>query len=82
MRAAGFDDVKAEAVKVEKEIPKARLFAEGLVIGNPVIDEIRTRGTADAESVVAAVTAALNKAFGPDPGRMPLQAIVFSARRG
>ena len=25
---------------------------------------------------------ALNKAFGPDPGRMPLQAIVFSARKG
>jgi SAM-dependent methyltransferase len=82
LRAAGFDDVTAEAVKVEKTIPRARLFAEGMVIGNPVIDEIRTRGTADEESVVAAVTAALNKAFGPDPGRMPLQAIVFSARKG
>jgi ubiquinone/menaquinone biosynthesis C-methylase UbiE len=77
--AAGFEDVTAQVLKFDKEIPKARRFAEGLVLGNPVIEEIRMRGTADPESVVAAVTAALHSAFGQDPGRMPLQAIVFSA---
>jgi ubiquinone/menaquinone biosynthesis C-methylase UbiE len=79
LRAAGFEEVTAQVLKIEKEIPKARLFAEGLVLGNPVIDEIRARGTADPEAVVAAVTKALHGAFGQDPGRMPLQAIVFSA---
>jgi ubiquinone/menaquinone biosynthesis C-methylase UbiE len=77
--AAGFDDVTARVVKIDKEIPKAQRFAEGLVLGNPVIDEIRKRGAADPGSVVAAVTAALHSAFGQDPGRMPLQAIVCSA---
>ena len=79
LEAAGFAEVDAKVLKFDKEIPEARRFAEGLVLGNPVIDEIRSRGTADQEAVVAAVTAALHSAFGQDPGRMPLQAIVFSA---
>ena len=38
-------------------------------------------GAADPDAIVAAMTAALQRAFGRDPGRMPLQAIVFSARK-
>jgi SAM-dependent methyltransferase len=79
--AAGFDEVSASVVGLQKTIPRAVEFAKGLVLGNPVIEEIRGRGTADPERVVAAVTTALQKAFGPDPGRMQLQAIVFSARK-
>jgi hypothetical protein len=56
-------------------------FAKGLVFGNPVIEQIRDHGTADPDEVVAAVTTALQEAFGADPGLMPLQAIVFSARK-
>jgi ubiquinone/menaquinone biosynthesis C-methylase UbiE len=77
--AAGFDEVAVHVLKISKEIPKAQRLAEGLVLGNPVIEEIRTRGACDPAPVVAAVTAALHSAFGQDPGRMPLQAIVFSA---
>jgi ubiquinone/menaquinone biosynthesis C-methylase UbiE len=80
--AAGFEDISAHVLKIEKEIPSARRFAEGLVLGNPVIDEIRSRGTAAADQVVDGLTAALQQAFGQDPGHMPLQAIVFCACKG
>jgi hypothetical protein len=66
-------------VKIEKTIPKARRLAEGLIFGNPVIEEICARRTAKPDVIVTAVTAALQRAFGQDPGRMSLQAIVFRA---
>ena len=51
------------------------------MLGDPIIERIRSHGTANPEEVVAAVTTALQEAFGADPGLMPLQAIVFSARK-
>ena len=81
LAAAGFTDLSTEIVKREQDIPDASLFAQGLVYGNPVIEEIKGRGTAKPEDVVAAVTAALRKEFGLDPRRMPLQAIVVSAKK-
>ena len=78
---AGFEDVSAHIVKTSKTIPSAERFAEGLIYGNPIVEEIRARGTTDPDTIVAAVTAALRDAFGHDPGRMPLQAIVFGARK-
>jgi hypothetical protein len=60
-------------LKLDKAIPKARRFAEGLIFGNPIIEEICTRGTADPDAIVAALTTALQGAFGQDPGHMPLQ---------
>lgn len=76
---AGFEDISVHVLKINKEIPKAQRLAEGLVLGNPVIEEIRMRGAFDPASVVAAMTAALHSAFGQDPGCMSLQAIVFGA---
>jgi SAM-dependent methyltransferase len=80
--AAGFDDISIHLLKIEKAIPQARHFAEGLVRGNPIIQEIEVRGTARPNEIVDAVTTALQRTFGADPGRMSLQAIVFEARRG
>ncbi len=82
LSAAGFKGVEATVVKFDKEIPKTELFVQGLVYGNPVIEEIRARANAAPEAVAAALTAALDEAFGSNPGRMPLQAIVLSARKG
>ena len=76
---AGFEDIAAHVLKIDKSIPKARQFAEGLILGNPIVEEIQARGTIDLEAIVAALTAALQGAFGADPGCMPLQAIVFRA---
>ena len=78
---AGFADIRIAVVRLEKQIPDAGPFARGLVYGNPLADQIRARGGADPERVVDALTAALHREFGPDPGRMSLQAIVFEARR-
>ncbi len=79
--AAGFADINAAVVRVEKEIPDASVFARGLVYGNPVIDQIRARGGVEPERIVDALVQELHREFGRDPGRMPLQAIVFSARK-
>ena len=48
---------------------------------NPLVEQIRTRGGIDPERVVAALAEALPREFGANPTRMPLQAIVFEARR-
>ena len=78
---AGFTDIRIAVVQLEKRIPEAAAFARGLVYGNPLIDQIRARGGVDIGRVVDALTAALHQELGADPGRMPLQAIVFEARR-
>jgi SAM-dependent methyltransferase len=75
----GFEDIAAHVLKIDKPIPRARQFAEGLILGNPIVEEIQARGAVDPEAIVAALTTALQDAFGPDPGCMPLQAIVFRA---
>jgi hypothetical protein len=46
-----------------------------------LIDQIRARGGVDPDRIVNALAQALRQEFGSDPGRMPLQAIVFSANR-
>jgi SAM-dependent methyltransferase len=78
---AGFGDIGIAVVRLEKEIPNVGIFARGLVFGNPLIDQIRARGGVEPELVVDAIVKALRQEFGADPGRMPLQAIVFSATK-
>ena len=77
---AGFSNINVAVVKLEKELPDVMRFARALVHGNPLIDQIRTRGGVEPDRVVDALARALRAEFG-DPGRMPLQAIVFSAVR-
>ncbi len=79
--AAGFSDIGIAVVAFEKEIPDATIFARGLVYGNPLIDQIRSRGDVEPELIVDAMVQTLRREFGADPGRMPLQAIVFSATK-
>ena len=81
LMGAGFDDVTITELKVTSKMPSATAFAEGLVHGNPVAVEIMERGTAAVEEVITAVTGALVAEFG-EPGELPLQAIIFEARKG
>jgi len=67
-------------VRLEKEIPSAAAFARGLVHGNPLIDQILAR-SGDPDRIVDVLTNALRQEFGAEPGRMPLQAIIFDAGR-
>ena len=56
-------------------------FARAAVHGNPLIDQVRARGGVDPEHIVEALTQEFRREFGDGPGRMPIQAIVFSAAR-
>jgi ubiquinone/menaquinone biosynthesis C-methylase UbiE len=78
---AGFTDINVAVLRLEKEIPDAARFARGLVYGNPLIDEIRARGGVEPDRIVDALAEALRQEFGVDPGRMPIQAMIFSAIR-
>ena len=77
--ALGFKDVTAAVVAVDKAIPDTRLFATGVVGGSPFSDQLAARGMA-IEPVIDQLTTEYERAFGK-PGRMPLRAIVFEARK-
>jgi len=81
LRQAGFQDVHTETVRLDKTVEDYELFAQGLVFGNPILEEIRARGRVDPETVRAAIAGALRSEFGDEPSSMPLQAVVFSAAR-
>jgi ubiquinone/menaquinone biosynthesis C-methylase UbiE len=78
---AGFADIKVAVLSVEKEIPDAASFARGLIYGNPVIDQIRARGSVEPDRIVEAIAVALHREFGADPSRMAMRAITFEARK-
>lgn len=79
--AAGFSDISISVVSRQKEVVDPAAFARGLVFGNPLVEQIRMRGGVDPEEVVATILRELQREFGAGPTRMPLQIIVFSARR-
>jgi hypothetical protein len=76
--AAGFADVTAAVVRLEKDLPKPEMLARGLVHGNPLADQIRSRGS-DPEKVVESVVAEYRRTFAS--GGVPLQATVISATK-
>jgi hypothetical protein len=78
---ARFTDINAVVVRLEKDVPDPEILARGLVYGSPIIDEVRQRGGVEAEQIVDAIVQECRCEFGTDPGRMPLQAIVFSAKK-
>jgi SAM-dependent methyltransferase len=81
LETAGFTGVSSEKLRFDADVPSSRRLAEGMVRGSPLFGELQSRGAADPEHVVVALTRAYQKEFGADPGRMPLQAIVFEARK-
>jgi ubiquinone/menaquinone biosynthesis C-methylase UbiE len=78
---AGFTDIEAAVAPLEKDIVDIAAFARGTVYGNPLIDQIRVRGGVEPERIVNAILQEFRSQFGAEPGRMPLQAIMFSARK-
>jgi ubiquinone/menaquinone biosynthesis C-methylase UbiE len=78
---AGFTGINAAVVSLDKEIPDVAHFARAAIYGNPLIDQVRARGGVEPELVVDALVQEYRREFGADPGRMPLQAIFFSATK-
>jgi SAM-dependent methyltransferase len=76
---AGFGEVGIAVIRQERELPDVANFARAAVHGNPLIDQIQARGGVDPARVVDALTQEFRREFGDNPGRMSIQAIVFSA---
>ena len=76
----GFTEVKVENVEAEARVPDARLFARGLVEGNPTSHAIQERG-GTLSSVVDKLVESLRKKFGDDPLVSTFQAWVATARK-
>ncbi|WP_112324384.1 class I SAM-dependent methyltransferase [Oceanibium sediminis] len=78
LKNAGWQKVTHKTIRLKKKITNPEGFARGLVFGNPLIDEIRSRRGVDPEAVTAAVLRALTVTFGPTDMVMPLEAKMFS----
>jgi ubiquinone/menaquinone biosynthesis C-methylase UbiE len=77
--AAGFTDIAAHVVRVEKDIGDGTGLARGIVFGSPVLDQIKVRGGVAPEQFFDALVTGYQRECG-NPGRMSIQATVFSAR--
>ena len=77
---AGFGDLALETVTLEARAPSARAAAIGLVTGSPALAAIREHGVSDPEPIIDAVATAIAREGGTAPFRVPMQAIVISAR--
>lgn len=82
LAGGGFGDIKVEPVSLRGESPSARDLAQGLIEGNPVGNSIREKGGVTPEQVIEVVATALAREFGDRPVRIPLHALVATARAG
>lgn len=74
----GFSRVTVHVVPHDTPVPSWDDFADGLVLGNPVSDQIRSRG-GDLDAVRRDAIAVLTSEFGAAPTTMPIQAIFYVA---
>ena len=79
VQRVGFVDLNIHVVAAVVKRGDAHHVARGFVAGNPGIHEIRERASADPETIIEAVAAAIEAEFGPVPLEIPLQEIVYLA---
>lgn len=78
LEAAGWVDTEHAIIPLRKTVTDLAVFAQGIVFGNPLIDEIKQRGGVDAADVMAAIIEEFQNRLGPEPITMPLEATVFT----
>ena len=76
---AGFREARFDVIPVDGALPDRRAYAEGLLRGSPLADQLTARG-ADLAELVDAVSDAFERKYG-ETGVAPLQAILVEARR-
>ncbi|MGR3615713.1 MAG: class I SAM-dependent methyltransferase [Paracoccaceae bacterium] len=81
LAAADWDTVEHKTTHLSKRIVDPDRFARALVYGNPIIDEIRDRGTVDPEDMVKAMRAGLDVRFAEQDMVMPLSATQYLCRK-
>ncbi len=77
--ANGFRDLRVDLVQTQGPIADFDRFADGLVHGSPLADQIRSRG-GEPEALQRVVAQLLREEFGQTKST-PLQFILFDARR-
>ena len=80
LKAGGWQDVQHKTIKLEKQIVDSDAFATALVFGNPLYDEIISRGGSAVE-MAEDMRTALYETFAPEPLTMPLQATTYICRK-
>jgi ubiquinone/menaquinone biosynthesis C-methylase UbiE len=78
--AAGFADITAHVVRFEKNIGDGSGLARGITFGSPLVDQIKARGGGAPAQFFDALVAEFQRELG-NPGKMPIQATVYSARK-
>lgn len=74
---AGFTDIAIDVASIDKSVSDIGLFASGLILGNPVSEQIRARGLTP-EAVRDQVREALISEFGTNPTVVALQTIFYA----
>ena len=78
---AGFGQVEVTHLEKQGTSPSAADAATGLIEGNPILAAIMERRPEALDDIKRATAAAVAAELGDRPVRVPLHAIVFSARR-
>lgn len=81
LKAGGWTDISHDTIRLRKTIVNPEAFANALVFGNPLIDEIRDRGGVDPQAVAAMMLSSLTAAFGSQGMTMPLSSTTFVCRK-
>ncbi len=77
-QATGFGRVRVDVLPFDAPVASWAAFADGLILGNPVSDQLRRR-SADVEGVVREVGRRLEVEYGPAPANIRLQTLFYRA---
>jgi len=78
---AGFGQIEVTSLEKSGASPSAADAATGLIEGNPILGAIMARRPEALDDIKRATAAAVAAELGDPPARIPLHAIVLSARR-
>lgn len=77
-QASGFGRLSIDVLPHDAPVASWADFADGLILGNPVSDQVRRR-SGDLPALVAEIAARLEREYGPAPTTIPIQTILFRA---
>lgn len=75
---SGFGRLRIDVLPHDAPVASWRAFADGLIRGNPVSDQVRAR-SGDLDALVRTVAERLSAEYGPAPTTIPVQTILFRA---
>ncbi len=78
---AGFVDIEVDVVDTQPAVASWEDFARGVVFGNPILNQIESRGGITAEQIHEMLIAGFELRFGSSPTSMPLRAIFYRSTK-